>query len=100
MDASNTAACTARCRQRLSLLLLLAVMLQAEKGAFCTSAAMHPELLFVFEYDGLLDWQRVCFDDFATSGAVDWLLQLQDRLTQSHEEPFGNALMVSDPHVL
>lgn len=86
----------ARCCYLLCVLLRLVVQ-GANRSSFTYAADAQPDLLFVFEYDGTFDWQRVCFDEPSTSDAVSWMLALTDRLTQSPTEPLGTDLMVNSP---
>lgn len=53
-----------------------------------------PEVLLVFEYDGLFDWEAVRIGDAWTTSAIEWIRDLADRLTQNSMNPEGQSLMV------
>lgn len=53
-----------------------------------------PHLLHVFVYDGVFDWTPVYTADPHTSGVVEWMRHLPDRLTQSAADPEGKSLLV------
>lgn len=86
----------ARWYKLLCLQLILAVTLQVDNTQTTYAEDTHPDLLHVWEYDTLWDWERVHLHDPATPGAVAWILGLSDRLTQILTEPLGLPLMVSD----
>lgn len=55
---------------------------------------VHPDLLYVFEYDNCFDWTPVYATKPGTAEVVTWLLGLPDRITQTLNEPDGQHLMV------
>ena len=83
------------------------VVLCVVSFALCAAAAVRsgrtppltrPDVLLVFEYDGLFDWETVRIGDAWTTSAIGWIRDLADRLTQSSLNPAGEELMVhSEP---
>ncbi len=49
--------------------------------------ARHPKLLYIMEYDCKFDWEPVKLERGLTDDVVAWLLNLQDRLTVTAEQP-------------
>lgn len=79
------------------------VFLCIVSSAICAAAALRsgltaplarPDVLLVFEYDGLFDWEAVRVGDAWTTSAINWIRDLADRLTQSSVNPAGQDLMV------
>lgn len=79
------------------------ILLCIVSSAFCAAAALRsgrtapparPDVLLVFEYDGLFDWEAVRIGDAWTTSAIQWIRDLADRLTQSTANPAGQDLMV------
>lgn len=74
-----------------SLALCAAVSLRGGQTAPLAS----PDVLLVFEYDGVFDWEAVRVGDTATTDSViQWMRDLSDRLTESSVNPYGQDLMV------
>lgn len=57
-----------------------------------------PKLLYVWEYDCIIDWEPVQVEDTPTASMMFWLLGLRDRLTVTRQRPLGQALMVGQGH--
>lgn len=77
------------------LLVLLATMVvTASPRKPAASAKGHPDLLYVFQYDGQRDWAELRTDAPFTASAVTWLLSLRDRLTMTSKRPLGDSLTV------
>ena len=79
------------------------IILYVLSSALCTAAALRsgltapltrPDVLLVFEYDGVFDWEAVRTGDAWTTSAIEWIRHLADRLTQSSLNPAGQELMV------
>ena len=56
------------------------------------------ELLCVFHYDGMFDWERVNASEPEAAAAIAWLRGIPDRLTMTTQAPAGLSLQVC-PHV-
>ena len=52
-----------------------------------------PKLLYVWEYDGPIDWEAVSGTG-VTATMITWLLNVRDRLTVTRQRPLGGDLMV------
>ena len=77
--------------------LTLAAAVAASK--VCTPTASEArtkrlKLLYVMEYDCIFDWEPVKLERGVTDEVMVWLLNLQDRLTMTSEQPLGEELMV------
>ena len=59
-----------------------------------TAPLARPDVLLVFEYDGVFDWEAVRVGDTATTSLIEWIRDLPDRLTESSVNPDGQDLMV------
>lgn len=54
----------------------------------------HLKLLYVMEYDCIFDWEPVKLQTGVTDDVLAWMLNLQDRLTLTSQNPLGEELMV------
>lgn len=71
----------------MSFALCAAVRLRGRQTAPLAST----DVLLVFEYDGVFDWEAVRAGDTAV---IEWIRDLSDRLTESSVNPDGQDLMV------
>ena len=91
-------------RQLVCVALIAAAAHALAHAAAAPTEALHigPELrtrplklLYVMEYDCMFDWEPVHLEKGLTDDMITWMLNLQDRLTVTAQQPLGEELVVS-----